>query len=99
MPKKEVTVGYDEIFYFAQENFGMSWNQCCDVFYHGHETLSSPECPNKHIYLQDTEGELEYMQEHRDSKTFNTYREKTSEVLVAFMKKHNLKEMLVLNSK
>lgn len=97
MPKREVIVEFSEIFEFAEKEFKMHWNQCCDVFYSGHETIQSPETQNKHAYLGDCESELEWLRENKDHKYYNDNKAKTLEVLVAFMKDKKLKEMLILN--
>jgi len=98
MPKKQVIVDFSEIFEFAEKKFGICWNICCDIFHGRDEILCSPENNNKTIYLQDKEAELKYDEEHPEAKYKLSAKKKQGfEVLVAYMKKHKLKEMLVLN--
>lgn len=99
MPKNINVTDYSELYEFAIKNFNMSWNTCCDVFYNRHETIYSPENRNKKVYLQDCESELNWSNENKESKYYNENRVKTLEVLIAFMKEHNLEETIILHDK
>ena len=98
MPKKRITVDFDEIFHYAKEGFDVQWNKCCDIFHGSSEILTSPESKNKTIYKQDTEANLKWNEENPESKYLNTEDDELAyKILISFMEKHKLEEMYVIN--
>ncbi len=97
MPKKQTTVDFSEIFYFAESHSGLQWNECCDIFHRNSEVISSPETRNKTVYLEDRKAELEWLSENKDSKYYKESEVKLNEVLIAFMEEEGLEEMMVIN--
>lgn len=89
MKKNVTTVDFHEIFHFAKKApFNISWNECNDLFFNGPLTYKG----YNEIRLQDLEGDLAVMDPIEESDTI-----KTLNVLIAFMKKHDRSEILVLN--
>lgn len=98
MPRKQTTVKFDEIFNYAEKEFNIGWNKCCDIFHRG-EILRTPESPNLNIYKEDIVSNLKYDEEHSESKYVYSEDQKLGyKVLISFMKKHNLEEMYVINN-
>lgn len=97
MPKNKITVDFDEIFNYADEEFGVHWNKCCDIF-HRNEILCTPESRNMEICLSTIESNLKWDKEHPDSKyPYSEDNKLAYKILISFMEKHNLKEMYVIN--
>jgi hypothetical protein len=96
MLKKQTTVNFSDIFDFAEkEPFNMSWNTCNDAFFR--EGILTYKGSNT-IYLQDEEQQI--IDDNDPKYAEYKWSEdllKAHQALVAFMKKHKLKEMLVLN--
>lgn len=93
--KTEKTVTFSEIFEFAGKEFQVDWNQANDLFFNNVLEYKS----FNRFYLGDLEGEVECIQEEeiKNDKYLNK-KVKPYQILIAFMKEHNLKEMLVLNN-
>lgn len=93
--KSEKTVNFSEIFEFAEKEFQVDWNQANDLFFNNVLEYKS----FNRFYLGDLEGEVECIQEEeiKNDKYLNK-KVKPYQILIAFMKEHNLKEMLVLNN-
>ena len=95
MPKTQTTVNFDEIFNFAAKKpFNVHWNTANDLFFNDLLTYKSQNT----IYLEDTEHDLDYNERHPEAKYKYTEDQILARrIIVAFMKEHKLKEMLVLN--
>ncbi len=92
--KSEKTVNFSEIFEFAEKEFQIGWNQANDLFFNDVLIYKG----FNRFYLGDLQGEVECIQEEeiKNDKYLNK-KVKPYQILIAFMKEHNLKEMLVLN--
>lgn len=92
MPKKQTIIDFSEIFYFAEkEPFNLHWNRCNDLFF---DTILTYKSSNN-FYQQEAEAEFNaYL---NDSKYKDSDICKAWEIINAYMKGENLKEMLVLN--
>lgn len=96
--KKTTTVDFSEIFWYAEEEFKISWNDANDIFfreevltYKGYDELD-PDYLSEHFYdLSDKEIAALSIADCT-SKT-----SKGKLILIRFMEKHNLKEMTLLN--
>ncbi len=99
--KKQTVVQSSELLHFAEEHLGISWNECRDIFYQGHETLCSPESSNKLIELEEVCGYLDFIKTEYDSLKYKPHANdiQTHEILKAFMLANNLSEMLVVSGK
>lgn len=88
----QLTVNFSEIFHFATDNHGISWNECNDLFFN---TILEYKRFNI-FYLEDLEYDMEYIETNVKEKEANYL--KASKILIEFMKQNNLTEMLVLNN-
>ena len=79
--KRMMVVDIGDIFDFAEDKFGKGWNACCALFQGKHEIL--PFRGRADFCLCDLEAEFKRHSEHKEAKR----------ILIAFMKKHKLKEM------
>ncbi len=95
MPKKQITVRFDEIFYFAEKPpYKVGWNACNDLFFNDILTYKQ----TNHIYKEDLKHDLQYDLEHPESKYPYTKDQRLSrEIIIAFMEENKLEEILVLN--
>jgi len=84
-------VDFSEIFRFADNRFGIDWNTCCDIF-HRTEILAYPG--STELYLFDMKYDLKQGFSHCGDKKDQF--KQAYEVLIAFMEKENVDEMLVL---
>ena len=94
--------GYDEIFEFAMEKFGIGWNDANDVFF-ASDVIRYRNITD--VYLDTLEANLPYLEKevaNVDKKVVSEGSRKRSQrtlqatkVLIAFMKKHKVKYMRV----
>lgn len=99
--KKTTVVETTEIMHFAEENLGLGWNQCHDIFYQGHETLYSPESSSKSIELEEICSYLDFIKSKDNVVKYKPRPNEiqTYEILKSFMLANNITEMLVLSEK
>lgn len=95
MSKQQTTVNFADIFHFAEKApFKVHWNTCNDIFFN--DLLKYKGYDN--IYLSDLKHDLEYNDEHPESKYLYTDDQKLARrIMIVFMESKKLKEMLVLN--
>lgn len=96
MPRNLTITDFSEIFEFAgKAPYDLHWNRCCDIFHRNHVIVNEE---GKHItlYLDDLKDWIEYFKEKGEEK----YKDQilAREILVDFMKQHNLEEMFVQNN-
>jgi hypothetical protein len=97
MPRKQIIVGFDEIFNYAEKEFGVSWNRCCDIFHKG-AILCTDEGKNTTLDIGEIEHSLEWDKEHPETKYPLSEDTKLGyKILIDFMNKHKLEEMYVNN--
>lgn len=83
--KTVTVVDFSEIFGFAEEKIGWSWNKCNEQFF---STLIHYEGSSE-IYLEELQAEIEFQ---KDGKL---ERRKVYQCLIDFMVENNITEMLV----
>jgi hypothetical protein len=74
-----------ELFAYAEKNFGLDWNTCCDVF-HRSQFLGEGFTD---LYLSELE---EYLERYKDCECLPNYN-KAVEITIACMKEHKVTEM------
>lgn len=95
MPKRRTIVDFSEIFEHAIKHFNLTWNECNDLFYVGHEIMSSPERKNTEFYLDELEDDLHCLKEF--IQVPKVKKQRVYEILIHFMNENKLQEMHVEN--
>ncbi len=85
MIKRQNTVDFSDVFHFAEREFKVDWNTCNDIFFR-EEFFTYKGVSG--VDLEELKGELIYIE---DEKT-----KLASNIMISFMEKNNLKEVLVL---
>ena len=84
---------FDELFYYAEEHFGINWNECNRMFfdesiipYYGHHDFD----------LEEVKSDLS--DENRKYFPISEEKEKFFEILIHFMKAKNISELRIYGS-
>jgi len=78
-------VEINDIFEFAKKEFEKSWNDCGYLF---HRTEVLPFIGHKEFYRKELAEKIKYCEDDKDENRKLAY-----EIILGFMKKHNLEEM------
>lgn len=97
MPRRATLVDFSEIFEHAEKQFGVHWNNCCDIFHRGRIIITDDD-HNVEFTLEELQNDLKYDAENPTRSSAYSKDEKLAyEILVDFMKANELSEMYVTN--
>lgn len=101
--KTMTVINADELFDYAEDRFGIPWNDCHEIFYRGKNALLTFGSYNEYgdfrmmaytsfdrnVTLNDIADETVKTLEHRN--------DKAAIIIGKFMQEHNLDKILILN--